>query len=119
MEGLEKLLKLDNGEKDIIINEYGNIQNFYQTVFNLNLEEYNLHNSHNPRLNAIRTELLQIEMRLEELGINNAHDLITDISADFTEIIVNRRIAELNEYLTSLGTDFDEMRKWINEKYNI
>lgn len=119
MEGLDKLLKLDNGETEIIINEYGNIQNFYRTIFNLNLEEYNLNNSNDPRLNTIRTELLQIEMRLEGLGVNNAHDLITDISADFTEIIVNRRIAELNKYLISLGTDFDEMRKWINEKYNI
>jgi len=119
MQGLDRLLKLPDNIKTEIENEYGSIQDLYQNIFDLNAEEYRLTGSKNPRLNEIQTEIYNIEDKLEEIGLTDGSDITVEISSDFSEIIVNNRITKLNEYLSQYGTDFDAMREWLKNKYNI
>tara|TARA_Y100001001_G_C7961319_1_gene292631 strand:- start:315 stop:680 length:366 start_codon:yes stop_codon:yes gene_type:complete len=119
MQGLKRLLCLPENVKNQIVNAYGSVQNLYQKIFDLNAEEYGLTGSGSPRLNEIQTEIYHIEDQLEEFGLTDGNDIITEISSDFGEIIVNGHIKELNNYLSQFGTDFDTMRQWLKSKYNI
>lgn len=119
MQGLDRLLNLPENIKTEIENEYGSVQDLYQKIFDLNAEEYSLTGSNSPRLSAIQTETYNIEDKLEEFGLTDGSDITTEISSDFGEIIVNKRITKLNDYLSQFGTDFDTMREWLKNKYNI
>jgi len=119
MQGLDRLLNLPDNIKTEIENEYGSVQDLYQKIFDLNAEEYSLTGSKSPRLNKIQTETYDIEEKLEEFGLTDGSDITTEISSDFGEIIVNKRVTALNDYLSKFGTDFDTMRDWLKNKYNI
>lgn len=119
MNGLNRLLQLPVEIKGKINKEFGSIQNLYQKVFDLNAEEYTLTGSKSPRLKQIQQEIYDIEDRLEDFGLTDGSDLTIEISSDFGEIIVNKEISKLNEYLAQFGTDFDTMRKWFKDKYEI
>jgi frataxin-like iron-binding protein CyaY len=119
MQGLDRLLNLPENIRTEIENVYGSVQDLYQKIFDLNAEEYSLTGSNSPRLNQIQAEIYDIEDKLEEFGITDGSDITTEIASDFGEIIVNKQITKLNVYLSQFGTDFDTMRKWLKNKYNI
>lgn len=119
MEGLKRLLSLPENIKQQIDGEYGSIGQLYQNVFNLNQEECQLTGSNSPRLKQIENELLDIEDKLEEFGVTDGRDITSEIASDFGDIIVNKKIADLNEFLKPLGTDFGTMKKWLQDKYGI
>ena len=119
MEGFIKLIKLPLDIQNKIISEFGGIESLYQNVFDLNAESYRLTGTKNPRLDEIRKELFDIENKLEEFGIMDGSDFTSEISSDFGDIIVSKRINNLNKYLAQFGTDFDTMQKWLKDKYGI
>ena len=119
MEGLKKLLELPENIKEQIIQNFGSISEFYQTVFELNQEQHKLTRTNSLRPEEIAKELFDIEDTLESYGIADGGDITSDIAADYAEIIANKGIADLNKYLEPLGTDFETMQKWLKENYGI
>lgn len=119
MSGIQNLLTLPQEILDQIILEFGSVAGLYKKVFDLNQEEYRLTGSNSPRLKVIENELFDIEDKLEGFGVTDGRDITSDIAADFGEIIVNKRIQDLDKYLKQFGTDFETMRKWLKDNYNI
>ena len=119
MQGLIRLRKLPKEVQDKILSEFGGIEKLYQNVFDLNAESYRLTGSKNPRLDEIQNELFDIEDKLEEFGITDGSDFTSEIASDFGDIIVTKRINDLNKYLAQFGTDFATMQKWMKDKYGI
>lgn len=119
MQGLKQLLDLPEEIKEQINNDFGSVGNLYRKVFDLNQEEYKLTGSNSPRLAEISNELYDIEDKLESYGVSDGRDITSDISSDFGDIIVSKRIADLNRFLEPLGTDFETMQKWLKENYDI
>jgi len=119
MEGLNRLLKLPDDIQSQIKRDFGSIAELYKKVFDLNKEEHGLILSKSPRLIEIRNELYDIEEKLESYGILDGSDITSEIASDYGDIIVTKRIADLNKYLIPLGTDFEKMKKWLKDKYGI
>jgi len=119
MQGLIRLKRLPKEIQEKIVAEYGTVERLYQKVFDLNSEEYRLTGTKNPRIGEIHSELYNIEAKLEEFGINDGSIFITEIASDFGEIIVTRKINDLNKYLAQFGTDFETMQKWLKDNYGI
>lgn len=119
MEGLKQLIELPESVKEQIIQDFGSISGLYQKVFDLNQEEHKLTGTNSSRLEEIANELFDIEDKLESYGLADGSDITSDIAADYGEIIVNKRIADLNKYLEPLGTDFEKMQKWLKENHGI
>jgi hypothetical protein len=119
MQGLKQLLDLPDEIKEQIINDFGSVGNLYRKVFDLNQEEYKLTGNNSPRIAEIQNELYDIEEKLESYGVTDGRDITTDISSDFGDIIVSKRIDDLNRFLQPLGTDFETMQIWLKENYGI
>ena len=119
MQGLIRLKKLPKDIQDKIVSEFGSIEGLYQKVFDLNAEEYRLTGTKNPRIDKIRNEIFDIDDKLEEFGITDGSDFTSEIASDFGNIIVSKKISDLNKYLAQFGTDFDTMQKWLKDKYGI
>ncbi len=119
MQGLKQVLDLPEEIKEQINNDFGSAGNLYRKVFDLNQEEYKLIGSNSPRLAEIKNELYDIEDKLESYGVPDGRDITSDISSDFGDIIVSKRIADLNRFLEPLGTDFETMQIWLKENYGI
>jgi hypothetical protein len=118
MTGLQELLRLPDDIKEQITNEYGGITDFYKMVFDLYAEEYQVFTTkptgYQTRLDAIQQQLYNIQDKLDDFGIDG-HGIVTEISSDHGEIIVSRNITQLDQYLQQFGTNFEEMRKWIDD----
>lgn len=119
MQGLKQVLDLPEEIKEQINIDFGSAGNLYRKVFDLNQEEYKLTGSNSSRLAEIRNELYDIEDKLESYGVPDGRDITSDISSDFGDIIVSKRIADLNRFLEPLGTDFETMQIWLKENYGI
>ena len=122
MEGHNTLHSLPQDTKNAISEKFGSIGQLYKRVFDLENENYRLHISKlvgkEVRQAEIRNELSEIEMDLDEIGING-DDILLDISNDHGEIILQRKISDLDNYLRKFGTDFETMRKWMKDDYGI
>lgn len=119
MSGYNKLINLPEGIKKQIIDEYGSLISFYKKIFALNHESYLLAGKDNVRVSEIENEIDSIEERLEAFGLEDGSDITVEISSDHGEIIVNKVINDLNDYLADFGTDFVEMQKWLHSQYKI
>ena len=119
MEGLDQILRLPEEIKEKIKQEFGSEFELYQKVFDLNKEQHQLTGSGSPRLSDIENELFDIEDKLEEMRIVDGRDITSDIASDYGEILVNKRIDDLNKYLEPLGTDFNKMQQWLKNNYGI
>lgn len=122
MEGLKMLTSLPIDIKKSIVQEFGSIETLYKKVFDLNAEDYGLHmnkpKGYQSRQQAINSELLDIEDKLEELGLDG-RDVTSEISSDHGEIIVNRRVQDLDNYLRQIGTDYETIKAWLKNSYGI
>lgn len=119
MQGLKQLLELPDDIKQQIVNDFGSIGHLYRKVFDLNQEELKLTGSKSPRLKEIENELFDIEDMLESYGDIDGRDITSEIASDFGEIVVGKKIADLNEFLQPLGTDFSTMQKWLKDNFGI
>lgn len=122
MKGLKDLNDLPQEKKDSISEEFGSIGGLYKKVFDLNNEDYKL-NKNKPenyknRQNKIAEELFDIENKLEEMDICG-DAVVSEISADFGEIIVKKHIENLDKHLRTLGTEYETMRIWMKDNYNL
>ena len=117
MTGLQELLGLPEDIKKQIADEFGSVNEFYKMVFDLYAEEYQVYtkkpNGFQERLNAIQKQLYDIQDKLDDFGLDG-HGIVTEISSDHGEIVVSRNITQLDQYLKQFGTNFEEMKKWIN-----
>lgn len=123
MTGLEIIKKLPNDIKGKIITEYGGIEEFYQMVFDLYVKEYRLFigkpEGYREKLAEIETQINDIEDKLEELGLEDGRTITSNISSDNTEIIANKHVQKLDEYLKANGSDYVTMRAWMKKQYGI
>ncbi|MDD3479136.1 MAG: hypothetical protein PHI42_01935 [Paludibacteraceae bacterium] len=123
MNGLEILKSLPATMKGQIAQQYGSIEKFYQLVFSLHATNYNLfmNKPAGYQLNQqqIQIQIEQIEYKLESFGLEDGSDITNEIASDHEEIIVNREIQKLDNDLRKKGSDYDSLRKWLNDKYGI
>ncbi len=119
MEALIRLAELPADTKGKIANEYGSISKLYTKVYELEMENYNLHmtkpNRYQARQEEIENAMVDIEDKLDTFGIDG-HDIVTDISSDFSEVIANKGVKLTDDYLKQLGTSFEEMREWLRKQ---
>jgi hypothetical protein len=122
MDGLQLLSSLPDDKKNAIANKFGSIDKLYRKIFELNHEDYLLHtkkpNGYKTRQSEIESELFDIEDGLDEIGVDG-HDITTEVSSDHGEIIVSKNINDLDKYLKNFGTDYETMRKWMEDNYGI
>lgn len=122
MTGLNYLQSLPEEIKNKIIAEWGSIAIFYKTVFDLNATDYRLAmtkpNGFEQQRATIEKTLFEIEDKLDDFGIDG-RDVTSEISSDHGDIIVNKKIQHLDNYLKQFGTDFETMRKWMKDSYGI
>lgn len=123
MVGLSFLQKLPIEIKTKINSEFGSIEELYKLIFNLHSNDYKLFISkpsgfENER-QKIKQELYQIEDKLESFGITDGSDITNEIMADHGEIIVNKHVQKLDNYLSQFGTDFKTVREWMKRNYGI
>lgn len=122
MEGLKILKELPEEIETKIIAEFGTIEKFYKMVFDLYAEDYKIFKvkpaGYKERQAQIKSQIYDIEDKLDAMGVDG-HDITTEISNDHTEIIVNRTVTNLDEYLQRFGTNFEEMSVWINTHLNM
>lgn len=123
MSGLEILKSLPDTIKGQIAQQYGSIEKFYQLVFSLNATDYNLFMKKSAGYQVaqqqIQNQIEQIEYKLESFGLEDGSYITNEISCDHGEIIVNREIHKLDNYLRQNGSDYNSMRKWLNDNYGI
>ena len=119
MDTLHKLNSLPEQIKSCIINKFGSIDELYKNIFYLHYQEYLFYKSKNLKgIDLVKNKLFEIEEKLEDCGIEDGSDIIIEISSDFTGIIVDKLVSKLDEYLKSIGTDFETMRKWLEKQIN-
>lgn len=122
MQGLKNLNDLSQEQKDAISKEFGSVEGLYRKVFDLTSEDYDLSTKKpencEERKNKIAEELYDIEEKLDEMNISGDM-IVSDISSDFGDIIVKRQIENLDNYLRSFGTNFENIRNWLRNNYNI
>ena len=46
----------------------------------------------------------------------DGHGIMTEISSDHGEIIVNKVVTNLDNYLKQKGTTFEQMREWLKRQ---
>ena len=93
----------------------------YKKLFTLEKENYSLHikkpNGYQKRLEEIQNEYFKIEDKLDELDLGiDGHDIVTDITGDYSQIVANGIAKQTDDYLKQFGLSFDDMRKWIHDQ---
>jgi hypothetical protein len=118
MEGLNRLHSLPDEVKSRIVEKYGSLEDLYKKIWNLDATLYSLagNTAAAQEKAVIETQLYKIDDELEELG---AEDIVTDVRADFGDVIVEKNISALNEHLAQYGTDFPTMQQWLKDNYGV
>jgi hypothetical protein len=118
MDAITILKNLPQDIKSKIDEEYGNWQQVYIMAYVSSANDYFLLKTkpigYEKMRNDVQNELYNIKDKLDEFGLDG-HSLITDISSDFTETIVNRTITDLDNYLAQFGTSFEFMKAAVNK----
>ena len=124
MQGYYYLKELSKEFQDKIDTEFGSIEKLYKLVFDFNNSMYVLFLKREVNLNystqnqSIENKIYEIENKLNDFGVDG--DFITrEIRNDFGEIIVKQNINALNKELEPYGTNFNEMRNWMKNKFGI
>jgi len=121
MTGLEFIENYPADIKEKITAEFKSIENLYRTIFELNNQQYNLYKTKpidKQKISEIDNKLFDIEEKLEEFGIDG-RDVTVEVSNDFGELMVKREVSALNSYLKQRGTDYNTMRKWLKDYFNV
>jgi len=121
MTGLEFIENYPADIKEKITAEFKSIENLYKTIFELNNQQYNLYKTKpidKQKISEIDNKLFDIEEKLEEFGIDG-RDVTVEVSNDFGELMVKREVSALNSYLKQRGTDYNTMRKWLKDYFNV
>ena len=123
MIGLSYLQRLPDDIKAKISSEFVSIEELYKLIFSLHFNDYKLYinkpNGFEEERQNIQNKLYQIENKLESFGVTDGSDITNEISSDHGEIIVNRQIQKLDNYLSQFGTDFKTVREWMKTTYGI
>lgn len=123
MEGLIKLHQMSTDKKETIINLFESLENFYKKIFLLNHSQYtysvgSLKNDE--KANSIQDKIFSIEFQLQNNGFIDPNSITTDISSDYSEIIILRNKSRFPTYSEFLGEKlFTEMEKWLIQEFNI
>jgi hypothetical protein len=122
MTGLNYLSQLPESIKSKIVIDFGSLQDLYLKIFDLSKKDYELFIKKPKGFEQVREEIqnlfYDIEDKLDSYEIDGS-ELVTEIRSDFTEIIVNKRIQDLNDYLKQFGTDYDTLREILRRDYGI
>jgi len=122
MEGLDFLKVQSEPLKRRIIEKYGSLEKYYEFVLLIYEAEYkwfsvkSLEGEENRK--KINDKLNELEDELNHFGADDGHWILTEISSDQSDGIIRKKIQNLDEYLNQFGTNFEEMRKHIKEKYD-
>ncbi|MBE8723687.1 hypothetical protein [Flavobacterium hungaricum] len=121
MTGLKFIENYPSDIREKITNKYGNIENLYQTIFKLIVEDYKSYQMmprNDQKISKIQNQLFAIEEKLDGFGIEGI-DVIAEVRSDYGDLLVNREINALNEFLKDLGIEYPTVRQWLNDTYNI
>jgi translation elongation factor EF-1beta len=124
MKGFELLQSLSNEIKKQICQEYKSIECFYQYVFDLNVQHFNLFmkkpEGYTEQIDKIKNELYDIDEKLESFGITEGDYITNEIGGDCNEIIAGKYIVTLeNDLRKNFGTSYETMRVWLRENSGI
>ena len=119
MEGLKELYELPIEKRNAIAETFESVENLYEKVFELHKKDYllqkNKPNGYQALQAQYQSELNEIEDVLDEMELDG-HSIITEISSDHGEIIVNKVVTNLDNYLKQKGTSFEQMREWLKRQ---
>lgn len=119
MDGLKLLYSLPEDRKAAITQQFGSLEEFYKKVFELYKQDYFLHmnkpDGYKTQQEKIQNDIFDIEDSLDDMELDG-HSIITEISSDHGEIIVNRVVSNLDNYLRQYGTTFEIMREWLKKQ---
>lgn len=122
MQGIDNLRRLPDEVKGQIAARYGSIEEFYKLLFELNARDYKAFIEKKPGYKAVQqeieTQINDIEEWLEGFGVDG-RDVTSEISSDHGEIIVNKHVTALDNYLKQYNTDFATVRKWLKDKFGV
>ena len=100
MQGLELLNKLPETTQKAIISKYGSLKNYYQHVYKLyQADRYWFSNKTDvakTKRQEIQNQLFDLEDELETFGLTDGHAVLTEISSDHGEEV-------LDDFLKKLG----------------
>lgn len=95
MDGKTMLMNCSQEIKDIIIERFGSLEDFYGFVYQLNVEQYvNYKKTHK----FDNTQIDHLKDYLENAGVDfmAAGDLVEEIGADFSEQLVLNQVQSMN-----------------------
>ena len=119
MQGLQILYALPAVQKTAIESRFVSIEQLYQTVFELYKEDYDLFvkrpKGYEQRREIITAELKTISDTLDAMMIPG-RIVLSHISADHGEIIVDKKIKSFEEYAVQHGSAFDKMKEWLKRQ---
>lgn len=121
MTGLKFIENYPSDIREKIANKYESVENLYQTIFKLIVEDYKSYQMmprNDKKITKVQNELFAIEEKLDEFGIDGI-DVIAEVRSDYGDLLVNREINALSEYLKDMGIDYPSTRQWLNDTYNI
>jgi hypothetical protein len=100
------------------IDNNGTLEELYKKVFDYYNKDYNLYKTkpsgYQEKQEQIQCELYDIEDKLDEMELDG-HSIITEISSDHGELIINKVVKDIDEYLKPYGTTFEKMREWLKK----
>ncbi len=118
MNGLIELNSLPEEVQKCLVARYGSLVELYKRIFTLHSEDYR-NMKDDQRVAIIRKHLDDIIDALEDCGVADGQDVVSSVASDFGELIVAKTVKDLNDYLKPLGTNFEEMRRWLKDTYGI
>jgi hypothetical protein len=121
MTGLKFIENYPSDIREKIENVYGSIEDLYQTIFKLIVEDYKSYQMmprNEKKIVEVQNHLFDIEEKLDGFGIEGI-DVIAEVRSDYGDILVNREINALNEFLKDLGIEYPTVREWLKDTYNI
>ena len=118
MEGMIELKALPEEVRKCLEERYGTLVELYKRIFNLHRDEHR-YMKDSQRVEVIRKQLDEIADALEECGVQDGQDIVSYVAGDYGELVVSKNVKDLNDYLRPLGTNFDEMQRWLKDTYGI
>ena len=76
------------------------------------------HQAKAEEIDGLKKLYSDIEEKLDGFGIDGI-DVIAEVRSDYGDILVNREINALNEFLKDLGIEYPAVREWLKDTYNI
>lgn len=123
MEALIKLNQMTPDRRNVIINRFESLEDFYKKIFLLNHLHYTYSvgsSKNNEQADQIQNTIFGIETQLENSGLSDPSSITTDIMSDHSEIIIMRDRSKFPIYAEVLGErTYSEMEMWLTQNFNI